>query len=219
MSEFNDAVTAALSDIVEIARSYDFEWALVGGLALQSYGVPRHTLDVDAFVAEDNILQFADALILDAGWLPLVYSVDSGDYVETSEAILHYMDDPVLFDVGQQRVMIPLSTKDGLPVELIAAQHPVEVEMMERSVIRRHYGIRIPIAPLGGILLVKTKADRLKDKAAIEQVAEHLSGSTLQSAIAWAEERDPATAEDLRSIISVARIRRNPVSIKKRSSS
>ena len=44
-TRFDDAATAALADLAVLTRAHHVEWALVGGLALQSYGVPRETLD------------------------------------------------------------------------------------------------------------------------------------------------------------------------------
>ena len=70
------------------------------------------------------------------------------------------------------------------------------------------YGRDVPVAPLGGVLLVKTKAGRLKDEAAIEQAAEHLPTAELQAAVAWAEREDAATGEDLASLIKTAPMHR-----------
>jgi hypothetical protein len=110
--------------------------------------------------------------------------------------------------------MIPLRSPLGLLVELLAAQHPVEQEMIDTAVARILQGVAVPVAPLGGILLVKTKADRPKDVAAIEQTGEHLSAVEVDDAVAWAKQRDAATAEDLRAILTAARTRRAPTRTK-----
>lgn len=206
--QFADAASAALVDIAILTRAIDVEWALVGGLALRAHGVPRDTLDVDALVAERDLLRLAVALVAEADWVPLQYSVDDHDYVPTDEPTVHTMDDPVLFDIGEVRAMIPMQTPGGLVVDFLAAQHSIEQDMIAMAVPVRYLNVRVPIAPLGGILLVKTKADRTKDVAAIEQVAEHTSPERLVAAIAWARERDETTAEDLRAIIEAARARK-----------
>ena len=99
----------------------------------------------------------------------------------------------------------------GLLVELLDAQHPIEQQMVAEAALRNHFGARVPVAPLGGVLLVKAKADRTKDIAALEQAAEHLSAPILHAAIAWARDCDPATADDIDSIVNAARVRRTPV--------
>lgn len=207
-------VASALLDLSRAAMLAKLPWALVGGEALIAYGVPRETLDADAIVQEPGLETLADSLVRTFGWRPLVYDHETGDYVEADEVEIHYMDDPVLFDVNQERRMVPLRSPLGLPVELLAAQHPIEQEMIDAALVCTHHGVGVPLAPLGGVLLVKTKADRTKDVAAIEQVAEHLSNAQVQEAVAWAERRDAATAEDLRSILAAARTRRAPRSTK-----
>jgi hypothetical protein len=203
-------VASALLDLSRAAPRAGAAWALIGGQALIAYGVPRETLDADALVPLDGLERVAAELVETFGWTPLTYDKRSDDYVVADEVRVHFMDDPVLFDVGQERQMIPLRSPLGLPVELLAAQHPVEEEMVDAAVVRSHQGVSVPIAPLGGILLVKAKADRQKDVAAIEQAAEHLSASQVRGAVAWAAKRDAATAQDLRSMLTAARVRRAP---------
>ena len=106
--------------------------------------------------------------------------------------------------------MVPLHSTMGLVVELLAAQHPVEVRMVEEASPSSKLGVVVPVAPLGGVMLVKAKAYRIKDVAALEQAAEHLDASAVRRALEWAEEADPATGADLRSILTTARTRRAP---------
>lgn len=204
------AVASALLDLARAAPRAGVSWALIGGQALIAYGVPRETLDADALVPLEGLERVARQLVETFGWTPVAYDGGSEDYVKADEVTVHYMDDPVLFDVGQERQMIPLRSPLGLSVELLAAQHPVEQEMVDTALTRSHQGVSVPVAPLGGILLVKTKADRPKDIAAIEQTGEHLSASQVGEAVAWAQQRDAATAEDLQALLSAARTRRAP---------
>jgi hypothetical protein len=204
------AVVAALQDIARACERDGASWALIGGQALIAYGVPRYTEDADALVDSDKVGDVAQALVEVFGWAPLAYDAATGDYAVVAEVTVHYMDDPVLFDVGQERAMIPLRTPLGLPVELLAAQHPVEVRMVEEAVGTSRYGAAVPVAPLGGVLLVKAKAARTKDDAALEQAAEHLRADDVSRALAWADESDPGTTEDLRLIVRHARERRAP---------
>jgi len=206
----NPVVTSALLDLTRAVRSVRTQMALVGGQALQSYGVPRTTEDADTLVSREDLETLADELVDRFGWTPLDYDDETEGYAPTDRPVVLLMDDPVLFDVHEQREMIALEAQLGLVVELLAAQHPVEQEMIARAAIRTHYDVRVPVAPLGGVLLVKVKAHRNKDTAAIEQTVEQLPAEQIRAAVDWANEYDPATAEDLRSIVRAVRIRRTP---------
>ncbi len=203
-------VTAALQDLMRACKQEKASWALVGGQALIAYGIPRMTEDADGLIDADRLGDVSQVLVEVFGWTPLVYDERSSDYTEAQEVTTHFMDDPVLFDIGEERSMVPLRSTLGLLVELLAAQHPVEIEMVDQAMILMHHGAKVPIAPLGGVLLVKAKADRGKDTSAIEQAAEHLSADELRALLSWAEKRDPATAEDLRSMMTATRMRRSP---------
>jgi hypothetical protein len=168
-------------------------------------------LDADAIVEAEALVAVAEALVAGFAWSPLVYDDASGDYAVADGVTIHEMDDPVLFDVGVRRRMIPLASPLGLPVELLAAQCPVEEDMVALAAFRLLAEVSVPVAPLGGVLLVKAKADRPKDVAALEQAAEHLPAAHLADAVEWARRRDPATADDLAAALAAARARRAPV--------
>jgi hypothetical protein len=204
------AVSSALLDLTRAARNIRTEFALVGGQALQSYGVPRTTQDADALVTRDDLEALADELVDRFGWTPLDYDEDADGYVACERPVVLLMNDPVLFDIHEEREMIAFETPLRLTVELLAAQHPVEIEMVDQAVLRVHHSVRVPVAPLGGVLLIKTKANRNKDTAAIEQTVEHLPVDQIESAVAWANAHDPATAEDLQALVQGVRIRRKP---------
>jgi len=208
-------VAAALLDLKRAMTRMGLGWALIGGQSLRAYGVPRNTEDADALVEDADLEDIAFELVEKFQWTPLVYDKETDEDVEAAQVMVQFMDDPVLFDMGVERRMIMLRTPLGLHVDLLAAQHPVEREMIEDAIKGEHQGVTaIPIAPLGGVLLVKTKADRTKDIAAIEQTAEHLPQVDLKAAVAWARKRDPATADDLQAILSAVRTRRTPKSSK-----
>lgn len=201
------AVTNALLDLVRVARLTNAPWSLIGGEALLAYGVPKNTEDVDALVEQEDLLKFAETLVETFSYVPLIYDTEREEYVPAERVTVHTMDDPVLH---VERELVPLRSPLGLDVELLAAQHPVEQEMIDQSMPLRHYGVSVPVAPLGGVLLVKTIADRPKDVAAIEQTAESLPKEQIDGALAWATEQDPAGADDLRALVSAARTRRAP---------
>lgn len=203
-------VTSALLDLRRAVANTQTSMALIGGQALQVYGVPNTTQDADALIPREDLEPVAVELVDTFGWTPLDFDDRTGDYVPTDRPVILIMQDPVLFDIHEEREMIPFCTPLELLVELLAVQHPVEQEMLDRAASRIHYEVRVPVAPLGGVLLVKTKAHRGKDTTAIEQAAEHILAAELDAAIEWAARRDPATAEDLRSIVAAVRLRRTP---------
>jgi hypothetical protein len=211
LDQFGLAVAAALHDVRDAADDLDEPWALIGGQALQAYGVPRDTLDVD--VLSELAGEVALQLVQEYNWTPLLAD-EYGEYRPTDAVRPHVMDDKVLFDIHEQRVMFPLQSPAGIAVDLLTAQHPVEREMIELAHVETFRGEKVYLAPLGGILLVKTKADREKDTGAVYQAAEHLPSGMLHAAVEWAQARDPATAEDLASTITAAKSRLVPKEIR-----
>src|SRR5689334_16820266 len=103
-----EIVARTLEDLTRAAQAIGAHWALVGGQALIAHGVPRDTLDADALIGGDAAGDLAAELCAGAGWTALTYNADDGDYVPAAEPTAHYFDDPVLFDLGCERVMYPL---------------------------------------------------------------------------------------------------------------
>jgi len=212
-SASSDAVvTAAFQDLDRACRRLTAAWSLVGGQALIHYGVPRETQDLDGLVESSKVEEVAIFLAEEFGWIPLHHVGEGaeGDYVPADEVVVHFMDDPVLFDIHEERRMIPLRSSLGLVVELLAAQHPVENEMIDLALLQTYHGVTIPLAPLGGVCLVKTKAARRKDIAAMEQVAEHLPSKVLREIVEWARSRDEGTAQDIEAIFNSVKVRLIP---------
>lgn len=204
------AARTALMAIAKTARTTDVSWALIGGQGLLAHGIPRDTLDLDILVPPEALEEFALNLTSRDGWVPLRFDQSQRDYVDAQVVmVLTMQDDPVLMDIGEDRSMIALRC-GALVVELLAAQHPVEQALLDEAHVQAHHGVSVPVAPLGGILLVKAKAHRLKDLAALEQAAEHLDKADIDRALRWARRWDPATTEDLESILMAARMRRAP---------
>jgi len=51
----NPVITSALLDLTRAVRNVRTQMALVGGQALQSYGVPRTTEDADTLVSREDL--------------------------------------------------------------------------------------------------------------------------------------------------------------------
>ena len=125
-------------------------------------------------------------------------------------ALLQLDDDAVLQGLNEYRRVIVLRSPVGVEVQLLAAQHPVEREMIALAERTERFGPDVPIAPLGGVLLVKAMAGRLLDIAALEQTAEHLPFADMVAALKWAEARDPVAGAALRFFMERARARKVP---------
>ncbi len=202
-----ESVAAALEDLVRVAAAIGVRWALIGGQALLAHGVPRETRDVDVVVSRGATLALATELCRSAGWTPLQYRSWTRDYVPVAEPTLHHFDDLVLFSLPCERVMYSLRSPRRLLVQLLSAQHRIERAMIDAAMPGRHFGVTVPLAPLGGVLLVKRLAERNKDIAAIEQTVEQAPIEALDEAVAWLRTQDRVSAEWLTSVVDQAKAR------------
>ena len=124
----NDAmVTSALLDLKRAVTNVQSHMALIGGQALQSYGVPGTTKDADVLVPTGALRAVADELVDSFDYTPLDYDDNTGDYMPVDRPAVLLMQDPVLFDVGQEREMIALCSPLELLVEVLAAQQAAAV--------------------------------------------------------------------------------------------
>ena len=206
----SESVARALEDLVQVADTIGVRWALIGGQALLAHGVRRETGDVDVLVSHHATLTLATELCRSAGWTPLQYRSWTRDYVPVAEPKLHHFDDLVLFSLPCERVMYSLYSSQRLLVQLLSAQHRIERAMVDDTVQRRHFGVSVPLAPLGGVLLVKALAERTKDTAAIKQTAEQAPSEALDEAVTWLRKQDSVSAEWLTSVVDQAKARGVP---------
>lgn len=196
----------ALEHVGRASEAIGARWALIGGQALIAYGVPHDTDDIDVLVSAHDIEDLALSLCAFADWMPLEYRAWERDYVPAAKPTLHRFDDLLLWALPCERVMYSLRASQGLLVQLLAAQHPVEKEMVAAATPGARFGMTIPLAPLGGLLVVKFLVGRIKDVAAIERAAGVLPQTTLDAANAWVRERIPAAANGLARAIEQARM-------------
>jgi hypothetical protein len=82
----------ALTRLVADLRGHDIDYVVIGALALMAYGYPRFTEDIDVVVTADGLQRFHDELV-GLGYKPA-------------------------FKGARKRL---LSTREGTPIELIAA--------------------------------------------------------------------------------------------------
>jgi hypothetical protein len=203
--------STTLLDLCRAAHHVGTRWALIGGQALIVHGVPRHSPDASALLPPTKMSALAEALVGRFGWTPLEYDERAGKYGKANAVAVHHVEDPGLDELKCERQMIPLRSALAMYVELVAAQHPVERHIIGAARVRSHLGSAVPVAPLGGLLLVQIRAGTVKDVGAIEQTVEHLSAARVEAAIAWARKHDRAGADKLRAVVEAVWKRRTPV--------
>ena len=212
MADLDPRVAITLFDISRAAHAIGAPWSLIGDEALRVRGVPGPTMGIDLLVASESIEVFAEKLVTGFHWTPLAYDRERACNVTARRVKLECFEDPALADIGQVRQRISLDSFVCVQVTLFAAQHPIELDMIEpESDDPMFHAYSIATAPLGGVLLMKAKLGRTRDFEAIQHTAENLSATAMSEAIAWAHARDPENAEVLAKIVRAAQERRVPI--------
>ena len=150
MTDTPGGLEPALCEAAASLDSASVPFMLIGGLALAAWDLPRATLDVDLTV-----------------WVP----DENLDAVCTSLATQFRarVGDPVRF-VRRSRVL-PLTTLNGVRIDIVFAAFPFERAMIMRAV-RRQLGARaIPVASLEDLILLKVVSPREKDLQDIRLIA------------------------------------------------
>jgi len=189
----------SLEDLRWSAKATGAPWALIGGRALIAHGVRRDSDDVDVLVPPHSLKSIANTLVDSCAFQPLEH-VGGGRFIPRDAVDVHWAD-----SFGKTRFTVPLLTPLGMRLELLGALHQAEYDMIATSNVQKYLSLSVPVAPLGGVLLLKTMAHRDKDVAAIEQAARNLTFEELRSAMVWAVQRDAKTAAVLWSIIQLER--------------
>lgn len=193
--------------IATSGRRPQIPWTLIGGLALRAHGVPRMTVDADILVATNELRALGQRLV-DVGWTPIRWDYRKKDYVTADDFTIQRFDnDLVLKGLPESpaRQVGMLESPDGMPVDLLAAQHPFEQQMLRDSKPKELNNHAVETAPIGGILLAKMLANRGKDRLAVIQAAEYLTPKQLKDAVTWAYEWDTDAASELRNLIAETR--------------
>jgi hypothetical protein len=143
-------VIQAAAELQEICKSQDWQYCFIGGLALQRWGEPRETVDVDIslFAGFGNEQQFIDVL-------------------------LHHFDariqDAALF--AQQRRVLLLRSKEGVGLDVALAALPYEALMIERSTFFEYPpNIWLRTCLAEDLIVLKAFAARGQDWVDVERV-------------------------------------------------
>ncbi|MEX2213878.1 MAG: nucleotidyl transferase AbiEii/AbiGii toxin family protein [Phycisphaeraceae bacterium] len=149
-------VSRALRDLVGIFESLDLAYAVMGGIAVRAYGIPRPTYDVDFTVA------------IPRNQLPRLFStVQARGFAVPEQYLKGWVDEVSKLPLVKFRLYLQ---DKGVDVDVFLAESPYQQEVLKR---RRHVE-----APDGAVwlvtpedlILLKMLAYRPRDVADIQDV-------------------------------------------------
>lgn len=174
----------ALVEAVALLDDLRLRYMLIGGLAVAQWGEPRATLDVDLTV-----------------W------VEPDDFETTVGRLAARLalrtNEPLEF--ARRTRVLPALASNGIPVDLLFAAWPLEQQAIDRAEDRRVAGVKVRVAGLDDLLLLKLISDRPRDLAdAAALLRRHRNKANLD----WLEGELSALAEAIAEPEKVARFRR-----------
>lgn len=174
------------SALVEATTSLDaaaIPYMLIGGLALAAWDLPRATLDVDLTVWVTAERFEGVCLALAREFIPRV-------------------NDPLSF--AKKARVLPVTTSDGVRIDIVFAAFPFEEVMIHRAVSRRFGKQSVQVASLEDLVLLKAVSPRSKDQQDIQLIIKSYRGKLdwdyllkIAEELAEALEK-PGIAEELR---------------------
>ena len=184
------ALFPAAAEVQAFCRRADWRFCFIGGLALQRWGEPRYTQDVDLTLLTGfgNEADYVDALL--------------GTFsARLSDAREHAL---------RHRVLL-LTAGDGVPVDIALGALPYEEQMIGRSSDWNVApGLSLRTCSAEDLIVLKAFAGRPQDWVDIERVAVRQAGK-LDEALIFEElspllelKDDPASAARLRAILAAA---------------
>ena len=151
----NDVLQAA-AELQNVCQSHGWQFCFIGGVALQRWGEPRVTVDVD--------------LSLFAGF---------GQEEQFSEVLLKHFE-PRISDAAtfaQQRRVLLLRSKKGVGLDVSLAALPYEALVIQRSSDFNYPpGISLRTCSAEDLIVLKAVAGRGQDWADIERVINRQTG-------------------------------------------
>jgi hypothetical protein len=156
-------------DYLGIAKQFNLEgirYVVVGGVAVNMHGVPRMTYDLDLIVdMEDGNLRRLMAILRDWGFRPKV-PVDIMDIADAGKRTEWIADKHMkAFNlVNEKWALSEIDIIIDSPVDwATASANSLQVDVS---------GVRIPIASIGDLVLMKRAAGRPQDEADIRYLTE-----------------------------------------------
>jgi len=141
----------AAAEVCGFMRSRDWKFCIIGGLAVQRWGEPRTTLDVD--------------ITLLTGWGDEALFVDA--LLEEFEARL-----PDAREFALQNRIVLMRASNGKPVDVALGALPFEEDMVQRATLEAvAEGIILPFCSPEDLFIMKAFAGRPRDWLDAEGIA------------------------------------------------
>jgi hypothetical protein len=131
--------------------------AIIGGVARGVWATPRATLDVDVVL---------DAPTVDEA---LHHAADAGLTTDPAEI-------DGLARSGMTRLRLPEHPKGSVRMDVLAADHPYYVRVVDRSRRVVVFGESVRVASPEDVILLKLLADRSQDRADVEAILDAQRG-------------------------------------------
>jgi predicted nucleotidyltransferase len=158
----------ALGRLVADLRELDFDWAVVGGLAVSARAEPRTTRDVDVAVAVDGDRQAEQ----------VVSRLTARGYL--IEAVLEHK---LTGRMATVRLRAPGESLRGVLIDLFFASSGVEAEVVAAADLLELWpGMSVPVATTGHLLALKILASRPKDLEDFQWLLEEADAGELRRA-------------------------------------
>lgn len=146
-----DALQELLAGLKALETAQALRIAVIGGLARGVWARPRATMDVDVLV---------DTVALDA----LVEAAPASGLTSDPREV------SLLAGSGMTRLRVRSHPAGPVRLDVLSADHPYYLRVIERAVRTNLLGHDLPVACPEDIIVLKTLADRLQDRADIEAI-------------------------------------------------
>jgi hypothetical protein len=150
-------------DLFRGLHKHDVRYLLCGGLAMNLYGVPRMTMDIDLVLALDD--RNLDAFIACAEALDLKPQAPVPlASLKDPEQRRSWVEEKHLIAFG-------LSGAPGTPTVDVLLKHSLDIDAaIARAVIRDVDGIPVPLASIGDMVALKANTGRRQDQDDLEHL-------------------------------------------------
>jgi hypothetical protein len=151
-------------DVLKALQSKQVRYLIIGGLAVNLYGVPRLTQDIDLIISTDrpNVLKIV-TLLKNLGYVPRV-PVDPEDLADPAK----------VKDWTTNRNMKAFSfyhRKDAYKVVDIVLVHPLDFEVaFKNRTVKTVKDVEISLASLDDLIRTKKESGRQQDLSDIEML-------------------------------------------------
>lgn len=149
-------VVPAMRSLIAVLERLGMEYAIMGGLAIRSYGVPRPTWDVDFTVAIER-----ERL---------------GEFYAAAEADGFTIGEPYRAGWVDEVAGMPLvklrtyQTEPGVDIDVFLAESPFQKELLRRRRQAEVEGANAWLVSVEDVLLLKLLANRPRDRIDIADV-------------------------------------------------